>query len=178
LWTTSCPVSVSGLSPACCWPSFLFSLCLLIVRMEISSFSSVVLVYCTLCCVLVFISLFIVQFCFVFFYRAGVSLPRGLCWFIIREAGDIPCYSWGSPVWSAKCLPSRFGTSVWWRQQPSDFLNVIWCGEVFYGLGVQGVEVLILLCALFLWLQHFSKVFDSQSSCCLLLYPSHHLVSS
>jgi hypothetical protein len=26
----------------------------------------------------------------------------------------------------------------------------MWCGEAFYGLGVQGVEVLILLGALFL----------------------------
>jgi hypothetical protein len=36
----------------------------------------------------------------------------------------------------------------WW--QPTSFLSVMWCGEAFYGLGVQGVEVLILLGALFL----------------------------
>jgi hypothetical protein len=35
-------------------------------------------------------------------------------------------------------------------QQPSCFLNVILCGETFHRLGVQGVEVLILLTALFL----------------------------
>jgi hypothetical protein len=29
------------------------------------------------------------------------------------------------------------------------FSRVTWCGEAFYGLGVQGVEVLILLGALF-----------------------------
>jgi hypothetical protein len=35
-------------------------------------------------------------------------------------------------------------------QQLSCFLSVTWHGEAFYGLGVQGVEVLILLGALFL----------------------------
>jgi hypothetical protein len=42
----------------------------------------------------------------------------------------------------------------------------MWHGEALYGLGVQGVEVLILLGALFLqvWLQNLSKIFDLQSS--------------
>jgi hypothetical protein len=35
---------------------------------------------------------------------------------------------------------------VW---EPSCFLSVTWHGEALYGLGVQGVEVLILLGALF-----------------------------
>jgi hypothetical protein len=35
-------------------------------------------------------------------------------------------------------------------QEPSCFLSVTWCGEALYRLGVQGVEVLILLGALFL----------------------------
>jgi hypothetical protein len=34
-------------------------------------------------------------------------------------------------------------------QEPSCFLSVMWCGEALYVLGVQGVEVLILLGALF-----------------------------
>jgi hypothetical protein len=33
--------------------------------------------------------------------------------------------------------------------QPSCFLSVTWHGEAFHGLGVQGVEVLIFLAALF-----------------------------
>jgi hypothetical protein len=42
-----------------------------------------------------------------------------------------------------------------WRQclvaqKLSWFFSVTWHGESLYGLGVQGVEVLILLCALFL----------------------------
>jgi hypothetical protein len=37
--------------------------------------------------------------------------------------------------------------AVWWW--PSSFLSVMCCGEAFPSLGVQGVEVLILICALF-----------------------------
>jgi hypothetical protein len=49
---------------------------------------------------------------------------------------------WMSPrqVWSQHLV-------AW---QPSSFLSVRWCGEAFYRLGVQYVEVLILLAALFL----------------------------
>jgi hypothetical protein len=49
-----------------------------------------------------------------------------------------------------------------------------------YRLGVQGVEVLILLGVFFcqVWLQHFSKIFDLWSSRCLLLHSSCHLDSS
>jgi hypothetical protein len=39
-----------------------------------------------------------------------------------------------------------------WRlvvRELSCFLSVMWCGEALYGVGVQGVEVLILLGALF-----------------------------
>jgi hypothetical protein len=38
----------------------------------------------------------------------------------------------------------------WWWWECSCFLSVRWCGEAFYWLGVQGVEVLIVLGALFL----------------------------
>jgi hypothetical protein len=40
----------------------------------------------------------------------------------------------------------------WWlvAQQPSYFLSVKCCGENFYMLGIQVVEILILLGALFL----------------------------
>jgi hypothetical protein len=37
----------------------------------------------------------------------------------------------------------------WQWLQPTCFLSVTWHGEVFYGLGAQGVEVLILSGALF-----------------------------
>jgi hypothetical protein len=35
-------------------------------------------------------------------------------------------------------------------QQPSFFLSVMWHGEAFYGLWIQGVEVLILFGSLYL----------------------------
>jgi hypothetical protein len=75
-----------------------------------------------LCCVLVFSLLFS-------FFFPGVSLPRGLGWFIPGVAVGMPCDAWCSPVWLAKCLPSRFGARIWWWQQPSCFLSVTWCGE-------------------------------------------------
>jgi hypothetical protein len=58
-------------------------------------------------------------------------------------------YTLCSPVWYADCLPGRFGAGVWQWQQPTWFLSITWCGEAFHGLGVQGVEVLILFGALF-----------------------------
>jgi hypothetical protein len=38
--------------------------------------------------------------------------------------------------------------------------------------------ILLVFYVLQVWLQHLSKVFDSWSSCCLLLHPSRHLGSS
>jgi hypothetical protein len=45
----------------------------------------------------------------VFFVGQGVSLPRGLCWLIPGVAGGILHDTWHLPVWSAECLPCRFG---------------------------------------------------------------------
>jgi hypothetical protein len=50
-------------------------------------------------------------FFFFFFFCRGVSLSRGLCWFIPGMSGGILHDAWCSPVWSAECLPSRFGAS-------------------------------------------------------------------
>jgi hypothetical protein len=66
LWTATCFISCSGLSPARCWSFWLSSLCLLKVHTEIRSlplppFSGVFLATPPLCCVLVLSSLFIVQ---------------------------------------------------------------------------------------------------------------------
>jgi hypothetical protein len=92
---------------------------------------------------------FIVYYSEVFLEVGRDSLPTGLCWFILGVAGWILCDIWHSPVRSAECLPSRFGVGIWWWWQPSCFLSVSWHRETFYGLGVQGVKVLILLSALF-----------------------------
>jgi hypothetical protein len=57
------------------------------------------------------------------FFLGGrvVSLPRGLCLFIPGVAGGILLYVWCSLVWSAKCLPSRFGASIWRCRSPPVF---------------------------------------------------------
>jgi hypothetical protein len=62
---------------------------------------------------------------------------------------------------------------------PSFFLNVTCCGEALYGLGVPGDRVLFFLVVFFcqVWLQCLSKIFDLQSSRCLLLPSRHHLGS-
>jgi hypothetical protein len=88
LWTTACPISGSGLSPACCWPFCLSSFCLLKGHVEISSLFLPTFPVCfqsshPLFYVLAFSSLFIIQVFCVY----GVSFPRGLCWFILRVAG-------------------------------------------------------------------------------------------
>jgi hypothetical protein len=97
-----------------------------------------------------------------------------------RVAGGILHDAWHSPVWSAECLPGKFGASIWWWWELSCFISITWCGEDLHRQGVQGIEVLILLGALFLplWLQCLSKVFYSWSTHCLLLHPSCHLGSS
>jgi hypothetical protein len=86
-----------------------------------------------------------------FFWGVGEGQSaEGLCWFIPGVAGRIPHDAWCSTVWSAKCLQGRFGASIWWWSELSCFLSVMWYGETFHRLGVQGVEVLILLGALYL----------------------------
>jgi hypothetical protein len=64
-------------------------------------------------------------------------------------AGGILLDACCSPVWSAKCLPSRFGAGIWWQRETSYFLRVTWFYEASYRLGVWDVEVLIVLDVLF-----------------------------
>jgi hypothetical protein len=84
-----------------------------------------------------------------FFLCAEVSLPRELFWFVPGVAGGILCDAWHSPLWSAECLPSRFGTGNWLQWQPTCFLSVMWLGVAFHGIRVQGVIVLNFLGPLF-----------------------------
>jgi hypothetical protein len=94
-------------------------------------------------CVLDYSLLFIIQF----FGGQGVSLLRGMYWFIPGVAGEfhmmcgahlLVCQMSRRQIWSR-----------WWRWQPTIFLSVTWHREAFHGLGVQDVEVLILIGALF-----------------------------
>jgi hypothetical protein len=150
--------------------------------LALSPFSSAL---CPLYCVLVFSSLFIVQFfvlfcfCFCLFVGQVISLPRGLCWFIPGCLGEAHM-TLGAHLLVCQMSPKQ----VWsWHlavQKHSYLLSVMWHGEALCGLGVQGVKVLILLGALFLpsVAPVSSKIFDLRSSCCLLLHPSRHLRSS
>jgi hypothetical protein len=114
-------------------------------------FSSVLTAPHPICCMFLFTFLFIVQFFWFFFFFAvwGVNLSRGLCWFISGVPVGKPRDAWCSPVGLPNVSQACFSwcLEAW---EPSCFLSVMWCGEALYGLGVQGVEVLILLGALFL----------------------------
>jgi hypothetical protein len=142
------PQAVAYHPPTVGLPAFP-TICLLIVHREISSLllpPSLVHLqhFCPLCCVLVFTSLFIVQF---FFCEGGGQSAQGAM--LIYPRGG-----WGNTVWCLvlTCLICWMSPKqVWsWWWQPTCFLSVVWCGETLYGLGVQGIEVLILLSALFL----------------------------
>jgi hypothetical protein len=49
-----------------------------------------------------------------------------------------------------QALWSQQWWQLWQRWQPTDFLSEMWHGEAFQRLGVQGVEVSILVGGLFL----------------------------
>jgi hypothetical protein len=72
----------------------------------------------------------------------------GLCWFIPGVAMGVLHTAYLLTCWSASPKQVRSWHLV--VQEPSCFLSVMWYGETFHRLGVQGVEVLILLGALFL----------------------------
>jgi hypothetical protein len=160
------------------WPSSHSSLCLLKVCTEIRSLPLLPSLVCFQCPHLPPLLCVSFQFVFysVFFWGGWGESVQGAV--LVYPRG-----SWRNTVWHLMltCLVCQMSPkqvwSRWW--QPSCFLSVMWHGEAFYELGVQGIEVLILLGALFLqvWLQCLSKIFDSQSSHCLLLCPSHHLGS-
>jgi hypothetical protein len=134
-------------------------------------FSSMLSVSCLLWYVLVFSSLFIVQFIFFFLQgRASVSLPRGPCWFIL-EVSRGNCMTVGVHLLVCQMSPKQVWSQHLVAQQPSSFLSVTWHGEAFHRLGVQDVKVLILLVALFLpsVAPASQQGFGVSSSCCLLL---------
>jgi hypothetical protein len=126
-------------------------------------------------CVLDFSLLFIVQV-FFFFLRGVVSLPRGLCWFILGVAGSIPRDSWHSPVWSVECLTGKFGAcsgggGVWWQQSSCFFqCNIAW--RSFPQTKGSGCRSFDSPCQV--WLQGLSKVLESRSLHHLVPHPNRH----
>jgi hypothetical protein len=78
-------------------------------------------------------------FFFFFFFLLGESFCQGGYAGLVYPRGD-----WCSSVGLLNVSQAGLKPVC----QPSCFLSVTWCGEAFHGLGVQGVEVLILLAAL------------------------------
>jgi hypothetical protein len=91
--------------------------------------------------VFLFSSLFIIQF-FFFFLRSRVSLLRGLCWFIPGVAVGIPGVTY---LLTCSASPKQFWSQCLAAWEPSCFLSVKWHGEALYGMGVQGIGVLLFL---------------------------------
>jgi hypothetical protein len=176
LWSATCPASGSGLSPACCQPSCLSSVYLLMVHAEISIFplplSPVHFEFsCHSPVVLGYSFLFVIQ---VFLGGLGGHSAQGLCWFIPGVAGRIPCNTWHSPVWSVKCLTGRF----WAMVAALMFFQYNMCGVAFHQLGFRVSKA----CSLVLyfhqvWLQLLRTGLESWSLGYLLPYPSCHFGS-
>jgi hypothetical protein len=76
-------------------------------------------------------------------WGAGVSLSRGLCWFIPVVTVGIPHAAYLLTCWSV--FPKQIWSQHLEVQEPFWFLNVTWCGEALCRLGVQGIKVVLLL---------------------------------
>jgi hypothetical protein len=100
-----------------CQPICLSNLCLLKVRIEISSLPlsspPVHLEHTSpsVCVPFQFLVYYSGFFCGV----GSISVSRGLCWFISGVAVGIPHAAYLLTCWSTRYLPSRFGTGVWRR---------------------------------------------------------------
>jgi hypothetical protein len=113
-----------------------------------------------------------------YFFRAEVSLFRGLWWFIPGVAVGILCATYFLTCWSAS--PKQVWSQHLAAQEPSCFLSVMCHGKDLCGDEGLVFGVLILLGGFFCQgcLQHLSKILDLWSSRCLFLPSSHHLGSS
>jgi hypothetical protein len=56
----------------------------------------------------------------------------------------------GAHLLACQMSPKQVWSQHMGAQQPSCFLSVMWPGEAFHRLGIQGIRVLIILVALFL----------------------------
>jgi hypothetical protein len=131
---------------------------------------------CPLCSMFFFSFLFIIQG-FFFFCRAGggQSVQEAMLVYTKGGCGNITCHLFAHLLvcWMSPKEVSSQSLAAW---EPSCFLGVTRHREALYRLGVLGVEAFLLVlffCQVLL--QHLSKIFDSQSSHCLLLYPSCYL---
>jgi hypothetical protein len=143
LWTTTYPISVSSLSPAPCQLFCLSRLCLLRVRVEISSLHlPLSLVHLQLPNPYAACSFSVpcLLFSFVFFFAGGGSVFPG------GYAGLSEGWLWeyhlmfGAHLWSAGCVQSRFGTDIWWHGSPLFQCNVAWSFVQAGGLGRRSFD--------------------------------------
>jgi hypothetical protein len=147
-------------------PFYLSSLCLLKVTMEISSLLLPSSLACSehtapsAVCPFQFLVYYSVFFC-----GMGVSLSRGLCWFIPGVAVGIPPATYLLICWSPS--PKQVWSQYLVAKEPSCFFSITWHGEALYGLRVQGVRVLILLGSF------FSANCSSSISAKFLTYGAH-----
>jgi hypothetical protein len=182
LWAAVCPVSGSGLSPACHQSFCLSSLCLLKVHVEISSLPLPSSLVCLQHPTSSAVCSFSISCLFNFFWwgGGGHSAQGAMLVYLRGGCGNTTCCLFAHQLVCC-ASPKQVWSQHLAAQEPSCFLSVMWLGETLYRLGVQGVKVLILLGAFFLpskiLLQYSSKILDLQSSCCLILYSSHHLGS-
>jgi hypothetical protein len=143
--TAICPISGSGSSPAYCQHFCLSKLCLLNIHSSLPHPHS--LVYSVhpalLCCMSFPVPCLLSSFVLFCFCGVGVSLSRGLCWFIPGVAVGILCAAYLLTCWSVS--PKQVWSWHLMAWEPSCFLSVTWCGEALYGLGVQGVRDLLFL---------------------------------
>jgi hypothetical protein len=109
-------------------------------------FSGVLIAPCPLCCMFLFSSLFIIQFLFFFLEGMGQSVqgamlvyPRGSCGNTLSRlfAHLLVCVSQAG----LELASGSAGALL--------FSSVTWHGEALYGLGIQGVRILILLGGIF-----------------------------
>jgi hypothetical protein len=183
LWTTICPISGSGLSPTHRQPFYLSSLCLLNICVEISSLPSPLL-QCgqgTLPSLLCVPFLFLVHYsCFFFFFLQGngLSVQGAMLVYTMGSCGNTICNLFTHLL---ICV-SQAGL-----EPVSGSMGTLLCSQChmvwrsFVQAGGSGCQSFDSSWCFFFYqvcLYCLSKIFDLQSSCCLLLPSSCHLVSS
>jgi hypothetical protein len=90
---------------------------------------------CTLCYVSFSVAFYSVFCLFFFLSGSGISLSRGLCWFIPGVAVGVPHATYLLTCWSVSTKQVRSLLLV--AQKPSWFLSTLWHGEVMCRLGVH-----------------------------------------
>jgi hypothetical protein len=135
-------------------------------------FSNALTSPCTLCCMFLFSSLFIILF---IGGARGSVCPGGYAVLSHGWLGELCMMLICSPVGllnisQAGLVPVPVGTEALLVSQ----CNMVWAGSS----RCRSFDFFWWLFSYQVWLQCLSKIFDLQSSCCLLLYSSQYLGST